>query len=50
MAGPTCLYGRQYDARQLDGRKNVPVGNGKSSMQGVEEPIYYWVPTSRRRA
>ena len=41
---PDVSYGRQYDARQLDGRKNVPVGNGKSSMPGVEEPVYYWDP------
>jgi glucose/arabinose dehydrogenase len=41
---PDVSYGRQYDARQLDGRKNVPVGNGKSSMSGVDEPIYYWDP------
>ena len=37
-AGPMCRYGRQYDARQADGRKNVLVGNGKTSMPGVEEP------------
>jgi glucose/arabinose dehydrogenase len=41
---PDVSYGRQYDTRQLDGRKNVPVGNGKSSMPGVDEPIYYWDP------
>ena len=41
---PDVSYGRQYDARQLDGRKNVPVGNGKSSMSGVDEPMYYWDP------
>jgi glucose/arabinose dehydrogenase len=41
---PDVSYGRQYDARQLDGRKNVPVGNGKSSMPGVDEPVYYWDP------
>jgi glucose/arabinose dehydrogenase len=41
---PDVSYGRQYDARQLDGRKNVAVGNGKSSMSGVDEPIYYWDP------
>ena len=38
-------YGRQYDARRTDGRKNVPVGNGRTSMPGVEEPRYYWVPS-----
>jgi glucose/arabinose dehydrogenase len=42
---PDVSYGKQYDARQADGRKNVPVGNGKTSMPGVEEPIYYWVPS-----
>ena len=42
---PDVSYGRQYDARQKDGRKNVQVGNGKTSMPGVEEPVYYWVPS-----
>jgi glucose/arabinose dehydrogenase len=42
---PDVSYGRQYDARQLDGRKNVPVGNGRTSMPGVEEPIYFWAPS-----
>ena len=42
---PDVSYGVQYDARQADGRKNVRVGNGKTSMPGVEEPIYYWVPS-----
>ncbi len=42
---PDVSYGRQYDARQADGRKNVPVGNGRTSMPGVEEPVYYWVPS-----
>jgi aldose sugar dehydrogenase len=42
---PDVSYGRQYDARRTDGRKNVPVGNGKTSMPGVEEPRYYWVPS-----
>jgi aldose sugar dehydrogenase len=42
---PDVSYGRQYDARQADGRKNVLVGNGKTSMPGVEEPLYYWVPS-----
>jgi glucose/arabinose dehydrogenase len=42
---PAVSYGTQYDARQADGRKNVPVGNGKGRMNGVEEPIYYWVPS-----
>jgi glucose/arabinose dehydrogenase len=42
---PNVSYGRQYDARQTDGRKNVKVGTGNTSMQGVDEPIYYWVPS-----
>ena len=42
---PDVSYGRQYDARQADGRKNVLVGNGKTSMPGVEEPRYFWVPS-----
>jgi len=42
---PDVSYGKQYDARQSDGRKNVSVGNGATSMKGVEEPIYYWVPS-----
>ncbi len=41
---PDVSYGRQYDTRQLDGRKNLPVGNGRSSMPGVDEPVYYWDP------
>jgi glucose/arabinose dehydrogenase len=42
---PDVSYGTQYDARQSDGRKSVPVGNGKSSMPGVEEPVYFWFPS-----
>jgi glucose/arabinose dehydrogenase len=42
---PDVSYGVQYDARQADGRKNVPVGTGRSSMPGVEEPVYFWVPS-----
>jgi glucose/arabinose dehydrogenase len=42
---PDVSYGVQYDARQTDGRKNVPVGNGQRSMPGVEEPVYFWVPS-----
>lgn len=42
---PNVSYGVQYDFRQPDGRTNVPVGNGRTSMDGVEEPIYYWVPS-----
>jgi glucose/arabinose dehydrogenase len=42
---PNVSYGVQYDARQADGRVNVPVGYGQTSMPGVEEPIYFWVPS-----
>jgi glucose/arabinose dehydrogenase len=42
---PDVSYGRQYDARQADGRKNVPVGNGATSREGVEQPVYFWVPS-----
>src|SRR5580692_2734448 len=42
---PDVSWGTQYDARRADGRKNVPVGNGMHSMQGVEEPLYFWVPS-----
>jgi glucose/arabinose dehydrogenase len=42
---PDVSYGTQYDARRADGRKNVPVGNGMHSMKGVDEPIYFWVPS-----
>ena len=41
---PDVSYGVQYDFQRTDGRKNVPVGNGKTSMPGVEEPAYFWVP------
>ena len=42
---PDVSYGVQYDSRQAGGRKNVPVGNGRHSMEGVEEPVYFWVPS-----
>jgi aldose sugar dehydrogenase len=42
---PNVTYGKQYDARQADGRKNVFVGTGLTSMAGVEQPLYYWVPS-----
>ncbi len=42
---PEVSYGVQYDARQADGRKNVAVGTGATTMQGVEQPLYYWVPS-----
>ena len=42
---PNVTYGVQYDARQADGRKNVPVGFGLTGLPGVEQPIYYWVPS-----
>jgi glucose/arabinose dehydrogenase len=41
---PDVSYGVQYDFQRTDGRKNVPVGNGATSMKGVEEPAYFWVP------
>lgn len=41
---PDVSYGTQYDFQRTDGRKNVPVGNGKTSMPGVEEPAYFWFP------
>jgi aldose sugar dehydrogenase len=42
---PDVSYGVQYDAQRTDGRKNVPVGNGSHSMKGIEEPLYFWVPS-----
>jgi glucose/arabinose dehydrogenase len=42
---PEVSYGVQYDARQADGRTNVPVGTGQTSMPGVEEPVYIWAPS-----
>jgi glucose/arabinose dehydrogenase len=42
---PNYTYGVQYDARQLDGRTNVKVGTGLTSGPGVEEPVYFWVPS-----
>lgn len=42
---PNVSYGTQYDARQADGRKNVPVGTGQTSMPGVQEPRYYFFPS-----
>ncbi|MES2625464.1 MAG: PQQ-dependent sugar dehydrogenase [Pseudomonadota bacterium] len=42
---PNVTYGVQYDARQADGRTNVKVGNGLTALPGVEQPIYYWVPS-----
>jgi glucose/arabinose dehydrogenase len=42
---PNVSYGTQYDARQADGRKNVPVGTGMTSMPGVDEPRYYFFPS-----
>ena len=42
---PNVSYGVQYDARQEDGRTNVAVGQGETSRPGVEEPIYYWMPS-----
>ena len=42
---PEVSYGVQYDARQADGRKDVAIGTGATAMQGVEQPIYFWVPS-----
>jgi aldose sugar dehydrogenase len=42
---PEVSYGVQYDARQADGRTNVGVGTGATAMTGVEQPLYYWVPS-----
>jgi len=42
---PEVSYGVQYDARQADGRKDVPIGTGATAMAGVEQPIYFWVPS-----
>jgi glucose/arabinose dehydrogenase len=42
---PNVTYGVQYDARQTDGRTNVPVGRGLTALPGVEQPVYYWVPS-----
>jgi glucose/arabinose dehydrogenase len=33
---PVISYGENYDG--------TPVGSGKSAMQGMEQPIYYWDP------
>jgi glucose/arabinose dehydrogenase len=42
---PDVSYGTQYDARQADGRTNVKVGAGATAMEGVEQPVYFWVPS-----
>ena len=42
---PDVSYGTQYDARQSDGRKNVPVAKGLTARSDVEQPIYFWVPS-----
>jgi glucose/arabinose dehydrogenase len=42
---PEVSYGVQYDARQADGRKNVVIGTGATAMDGVEQPLYYWIPS-----
>lgn len=42
---PEVSYGVQYDARQADGRTNVAIGTGATAMQGVEQPVYFWVPS-----
>jgi glucose/arabinose dehydrogenase len=42
---PDVSYGVQYDQQRTDGKKNVAVGNGRGRMEGVEEPVYFWVPS-----
>ena len=42
---PNYSYGVQYDARQPDGRVNVPTGTGLPRGPGMTEPVYYWVPS-----
>ena len=42
---PDVSYGTQYDARQADGRKSVKVGTGATAREGVEQPVYFWVPS-----
>ena len=42
---PDVSYGVQYDARQADGRKNVRGRHGRDVAAGVEQPIYFWVPS-----
>jgi len=42
---PDVTYGTQYDARQADGRRNVPVARGLTARADVEQPIYFWVPS-----
>ena len=42
---PDVSYGTQYDARQTDGRKNVPVAKGITARPDVEQPLYFWVPS-----
>ena len=42
---PEVSYGTQYDARQADGRKNVPVAKGLTQRADVEQPLYFWVPS-----
>ena len=42
---PAVTYGTQYDARQADGRKNVPVAKGLTTAPGIEQPLYFWVPS-----
>jgi glucose/arabinose dehydrogenase len=42
---PDVTYGTQYDARQSDGRRNVPVAKGLTARADVEQPIYFWVPS-----
>lgn len=39
---PNVSHGDQYDFQRTDGRKNVPVGKGRHSAPGVEEPVHWW--------
>lgn len=42
---PDVTYGVQYDARQADKRTNVRVGRALTAREGVEQPLYYWIPS-----
>ena len=49
-AGPTFRTACSTITRRTDGRKNVPVGNGRTRMEGVEEPSTSGCRRSRRPA
>jgi len=42
---PNISYGKQYDVRRTAGRKFVPVAEGRTAAEGVEQPIYFWYPS-----